>query len=104
MRREYCGFLSMTVVAAQDSPSAAIWFSPHRARPSDKRPEPALLNGPLPLQNASVIAVCIMGHWRQRTMAQQQRKEEQTNRETERQNEGYDEAARGGKGVPKSDV
>jgi hypothetical protein len=34
----------------------------------------------------------------------QQRKDDQTNRETERQNQGYDEAARGGKGVPKSDV
>jgi len=34
----------------------------------------------------------------------QQRKDDKTNRETERQNQGYDEAARGGKGVPKSDV
>jgi hypothetical protein len=35
-------------------------------------------------------------------MAQQ--KSDRSNRDTERQNAGYDEAARGGKGVPKSDV
>jgi len=36
-------------------------------------------------------------------MAEQDR-DEGTTGQTERQNQGYDEAARGGKGVPKSDV
>ena len=36
-------------------------------------------------------------------MAQQQ-DGERVRRDTERENAGYDEAARGGKGVPKSDV
>jgi hypothetical protein len=34
----------------------------------------------------------------------QQRNDDRSDRDTKRQNQGYDEAARGGKGVPKSDV